>query len=441
MDYINPGAAFSHSLGDFMLQQSLQKRQALLDSLAVKRENRLAQAELDTAQERRDALREHEADRIEKANDRKVAAVEKIKSGLVRGDVLTPDFLEKAQGAGVPMPTLPPEPAPTSVTPPEPPANLAAQPGPTAPEAPTPTPRGALTPPAIRFGGNRQENELAAKQAQQQTIRKGLADAIRGGADPTEVIAQYLEAGGDPKEAEGIVSALRPKAGGGEIKETPTGWVRINPDNTVTPISGATPYHPPKEPADTGWTIQKITNKATGEEQIVRVNSRTGESHPVEGYMPNLPEQQRARKFSARQVVSHFDTVANEIKDLDNQGALGPLAGRGTEFLAGRIGSAGNPETDRKLNKLRIDLLLIKSGTTMVHFGSRGGQQYIDKMNSVLDSGKMSKDELLGALDGAAGWLNGYARDPRTADELMIGGDEAKPAASSKSKFEILSVK
>lgn len=170
---------------------------------------------------------------------------------------------------------------------------------------------------------------------------------------------------------------------------------------------------------ETSWQLKNWTDAKTGEEQVYWVNPKTQQIRKAEGVLPMLAGSQRAQRDSAQQVVSHFAETRTSIEEADKRGLLGPLQGRWADFLAGKIGSTGNPENDQLLGDLRTDILLIKSGTTRAHFGARGGITYIEKMDEVLNSDKMSKAALLGSLTAAERWLSTYSKDPRTSKELL----------------------
>lgn len=105
MEYVSPGDAFSSSLEHSLLIRAQQQRQALEDQLASKREDRLMQAELDSAQEQRDRIREHDEELKQKAHDKTVAEVEKRRSKMVPGDIPDPEqvALEDKLGTGPQM--------------------------------------------------------------------------------------------------------------------------------------------------------------------------------------------------------------------------------------------------------------------------------------------------------------------------------------------------
>ena len=83
-------------------------------------------------------------------------------------------------------------------------------------------------------------------------------------------------------------------------------------------------------------------------------------------------------------------------------GDLGPLKGRWSEFMTGKIG-APNPE----YAKLRTDITLMRSALLKMHVGSRGSQVLLQEFKDIMDQGKDSPENMLAAL----GEISSYADD------------------------------
>src|SRR5262252_8577353 len=65
------------------------------------------------------------------------------------------------------------------------------------------------------------------------------------------------------------------------------------------------------------------------------------------------------------------------------------------------------------------------------HFDERGGQQLISDYSKMLDSGKMSKDALIGSLNGLQKWMSSYAKDPR-----HLGAPTAAPGGGGSGAYQ-----
>lgn len=414
MAYMSPGGAFSQGFQETMAKRAAEERQATLDQILLHREKRADEAAAAAEEDRKAGLklRQDEADAKSKETERNIAIQER--ADMLPGDIPSAEQVARFKQLRVPfkagtpvmdaqMPEAPPGIISPDVVPNEP----------VRPQGTPITPVGPML--AGRYEGSAAQRDVLQKKAEKQKY----IDSLFPG--PLKEAATFQSEMGSAEPA-GVLALDKPVHSASyneyndyKAEEVKAGRRPMEFDAWATMDANRKKVTPPHE---TGWSVQKLTDKE-GNEIVVRINAIDGRTEIVPDVLPLLPGSQRTRMYSARQVVSHFDDLKNEIEDLDRKGLLGPLAGRGNEFLAGKVGTTGDPVNDKALNKLRMGLLLAKSGTTMVHFGARGGQTYIDKMNQVIDSGKMSKDELLGALDEAAGWLNTYARDPRTADELL----------------------
>lgn len=112
----------------------------------------------------------------------------------------------------------------------------------------------------------------------------------------------------------------------------------------------------------------------------------------------------------AKTVVPHIQDMRNLVKEADQKGYIGPAAGRAyNQFMAGSVGSTGNPDADKLLGRLRATDSLLKTGAMKAHFGARGGQQMYDHFSELLNSGKQSAAMLNGSLDTLESFMQGYA--------------------------------
>lgn len=99
--YTSPGAAFGSAMDNFLMQRAQEEHQQFLDDLATKREQRLAQAELDSKHEREQEMQRKVAKDKEDAHDRKAKDLEKRVSGMVKGDRPDPEMVQQAQELGM----------------------------------------------------------------------------------------------------------------------------------------------------------------------------------------------------------------------------------------------------------------------------------------------------------------------------------------------------
>src|SRR6266478_6260793 len=177
--YTSQVAAFSNTFEEAMANQAATKRQAMMDKLAAKREDRLAQAELDSMQEKRDALAEHKADREEKAHERKISDFEKRTQMMKPGDIPDKEMLDQANELKLAGQFFP-KPAASALGM----GVTSAEAGPTIEQDPMARP----------YIGNRADREIADKKKAQEDYAKSLPEgplkqeamfALQMGRNPT----------------------------------------------------------------------------------------------------------------------------------------------------------------------------------------------------------------------------------------------------------------
>jgi hypothetical protein len=164
---------------------------------------------------------------------------------------------------------------------------------------------------------------------------------------------------------------------------------------------------------------------AGGVSEIPMPSGLSGKANPVTAQMQN-------RADFAKKVESHIPSILNLMDQASAQGLLGPVAGRFNEFLAGKIGSTGDPNKDELLNQLRTEVSFLKSGMGVVHSGARGAAvQMLNRFDSILDTGKMSEAELRGAIHGYQNWLQTYGNEMGTGEtKTPAGGEATDPQAA-----------
>lgn len=144
------------------------------------------------------------------------------------------------------------------------------------------------------------------------------------------------------------------------------------------------------------------------------------------GMLPSGDIKQRGQ-FSA-ELLPHVATLRSELELADAKGLLGPLIGRGAEFMAGKIGSTGDPETDAFYNKLRSDLHLFASGMNRAHFGGRAGIETLKYFEDLIGNAFRSKEAINGTLDTSTDYLTTYASaTPGFGQGVDVGGYKLPP--------------
>lgn len=108
----------------------------------------------------------------------------------------------------------------------------------------------------------------------------------------------------------------------------------------------------------------------------------------------------------AQTIEPHLDTLRSEVKELAPY--LGPLMGRGeVNFLAGTVGSTGNPTLDYKLGRLMSDFKLASSAVGRTHFAGRTGLPAAQYFGELFNA-KRTPEELMGVLDSVPSYIEGY---------------------------------
>lgn len=176
LGFTSPGANFSGGFEDYLMKQSALEHQNMLDDLANKREQRMAQAELDSHAERQDELARKKAKDLSDAKDKQTKDYEKQVSGMVKGDRPSPEMIEQGQKLGV-FPFRQGAPAMSTDTMQPPAALMEAPPaGASAAGAELPTPAGAMAPGPTTYPGSHDERIAEADRERQKAFIEQMPD-------------------------------------------------------------------------------------------------------------------------------------------------------------------------------------------------------------------------------------------------------------------------
>jgi hypothetical protein len=222
--YVAPGAAFSGGMEDFLMKQSLMKRQALLDTLAQRKQDLREKQDDAMMKEKIEEGKARRADLLDRANDRDRSDFEKRVSGMLPGDQPDPELIAKDQKFGTGFFKAPQ--AATEVA------------GPTQTGAPLQEQQ--PTGPAV-YLGNRADRETRTKQAKVQEISERLSSLDPASPEYKQAVMDYEMLSGKT-----IPSALlKGGAGNGDeavARQNPrTGKVERLVNGAWTPITGDVP--------------------------------------------------------------------------------------------------------------------------------------------------------------------------------------------------------
>jgi len=132
---------------------------------------------------------------------------------------------------------------------------------------------------------------------------------------------------------------------------------------------------------------------------------------------PTSSVKQQAQQ--SQDLVSLSKSVRDEIAKAQANGSLGPYSGRISELMTGKVGA-----DDPQFAKLRTLGAMYLTGAMKAHFGARGGQQMYDHFKALMDTGKMTEGDLLGAMDGFETFFGQYAKRVQSAGAAHTGRNQ-----------------
>lgn len=229
-------------------------------------------------------------------------------------------------------------------------------------------------------------------------------------------------------------------------------FFRVNRQNQYEPITKAAPgdaggptpgrlpvkaYQPPVAPilyAPNG-EVPRTVDRGTNTAAVIKAKE-TGE--PL---APKLTSQEANRASMAGHVSSGIERAQDELDEAERQGLLGPLAGRTYgEFLAQKLGTTGNPESDDLLGRLQLDLKNISTGFAAIH-SQRGSMGNALGIEHQLNSTKMSHALINGGLESIKQWVNDYAGDRAKPQQPQDNPNAPPPMQSGVERVRVIGPK
>lgn len=138
----------------------------------------------------------------------------------------------------------------------------------------------------------------------------------------------------------------------------------------------------------------------------------------------NVPTGQTRTMAETAPKVLDLAARAGQLIDQQVNG-LGPLAGRWSEFMAGKVG-APNPE----FTKLRTDIGLLQTALMRMHVGARGGEQMMEHFRNLIDVAKQDPENLKAALEE----ITAYAKEVGASGRAQPGEQQPQSGGNMNSK-------
>jgi hypothetical protein len=123
LEYVNPGGAFADTFDDVLMKQAAAKHQALLDSLAVRKQDQQEKYQEEEIQARREEHQARQEQLVKQGVERKAEEVRKRILEVSPHDVVSPDLVKAADESGYgnmfpkPANTMPGQPTPVAAVP------------------------------------------------------------------------------------------------------------------------------------------------------------------------------------------------------------------------------------------------------------------------------------------------------------------------------------
>lgn len=139
---------------------------------------------------------------------------------------------------------------------------------------------------------------------------------------------------------------------------------------------------------------------------------------------PRLPAQEQRTEDTATVALKAIPDIAGQLGQLRDKLELGPLQGRIQE-LRRSIGNA-----DPTYVQLKTNIHLLVSALSVMHFGARGNQQWLQDFSANADAGAMNYDDLRAGLGVMEKWIRRY----QTVGERGVVDDQVSAPGASRGR-------
>lgn len=448
-DFVSPGAAATDAISKALIEQEVQRRQAVQDQLAQEANQRAnAAARLDD-EVRRAQLQQLGDERAASTAKTNTDAAAKIASLLTVGSTVDPATEATLAKGGMGMLVAPKTTLPTDAS-----AATTATPGDTAAVS---TPTVAMPATAAAPTGEKVYTGTPDQQAKERA--RSLMEQIRN--DPqyvknpgVQTALRLADATGNYQGLYEALAKMQEAGQGQDVFDVSADRKTIRRRNPATgqmePFTGVVPkdakfLQEPQPPQATyvGLTTPEgvfVRNSKDPNAKLTPVTTPDGSQA-----QPGTTAATRSQQEAARMVLPHIDEIANDASALDKTGLFGPLMSR-IRNTAAKLGTVSGLESDdpdkqqaamqalgdavksdpslasdRLSGKFATELGLLMTATARAHGGARGGGSplMLEHFKELLTDNS-TLPMFQGRLDALKSYMDTYAgntvtlRDPKT---------------------------
>lgn len=203
--------------------------------------------------------------------------------------------------------------------------------------------------------------------------------------------------------------------GGNKVKQVSVGSPGLE---KASAYASARAAYTPVDVFDENGNLTSISQKQQLEGGVPKAQTVFGEQGPTAA--------SRTMAQSANTVAPHINELQQFIAN--NPTLVGPYVGRINKFLAGTVGSTGNPQLDEKLGELRGNYQLFKGALARTHFGGKSGVQAAQYFSDLMDA-QTSAEGVAGVLESVKPYIQGYSEMQNFTPQKVAA---AAPAGGGK---------
>jgi hypothetical protein len=125
------------------------------------------------------------------------------------------------------------------------------------------------------------------------------------------------------------------------------------------------------------------------------------------GQLPTSAQKNRAQ--FAQQAIDQLPDLRNLLSQAQSRNLLGPIQGRYADFMAGKIGTTGNPADDKLMGNLRSSLNFFESMMVKAHLGGESSDAERARVREDIGQSFQTPAMIAGGLEASEKVLRSYA--------------------------------